>query len=341
MNRRDFLSTAIVLAGSGVTFNGLFAQDRPASYYVSNGGEQPHNNLTAYPDTNKGKHQLYQLWIRDKNNTVLTSYRAHKTQKYPFFYPVAGPVSGLSLTAESARPWPHHRSLFFGADGVNGGNYWQDTLARGQIISDGPSFAVDEKGKYKVNDTRIEIADKCTWKQPDKPAILEDERLFVVRLIDDKRYAIDATITLKALADKVVFNKTNHGLFGIRCSYDISATGGGNLISSNGDKGETATIGKPANWMAFFGKRRGTEIVEGIAVFCPSKAPHPKFEKCKWFTRNYGNCSPFPMNFFGNGENLTLVKDEELRLRYSVIAFAGTPEEAGLNKLWEEFDAQE
>jgi hypothetical protein len=340
MNRRDFLNTALVLAGSGITFGNLFAQDKPISNYIDNGGAEHAKNLTAYPDTQNGKHQLYQLWIRDNNNTILTSYRAHQTQKYPFFSPVAGPTSGLSLTTESGRPWPHHRSLFFGADQVNGGNYWQGELKQGQIISKGPSFAKDGKGKYKINATRVEIVDKCVWTQPNKPPILEDERLFVVRLIDDKRYVIDATIVLKTLADKVVFNKSNHGLFGIRCSHDISVTGGGNLISSNGDSGEKATIGKPANWMAFFGKRHKTEIVEGIAVFCPSKAPHPKFEKCKWFTRDYGNCSPFPMNFFAKNETLTLTKGEELRLRYSVVAFTGTPKEAELDKLWKEFDEQ-
>ncbi|MDR2346560.1 MAG: PmoA family protein [Planctomycetaceae bacterium] len=338
MNRRDFLNTTLILASSGIAFDNLFAQDKPISQYIGNGGELPQKHLTVYPDTQNGKHQLYQLWIRDSENTILTSYRAHKTQKYPFFYPVAGPQSGLSLTTESGRPWPHHRSVFFGADSVNGGNYWQDILSKGQIISQGPAFAKDEKGKYKISGTRVEIVDNCVWTKPEQPPILEDKRKFVVRLIDKNRYAIDTEIVLKAVTDKVVFKKTNHGLFGIRCSHDISVPGGGKLISSNGDVGEKDTIGKAAKWMAFFGKRRGTELVEGIAVFCPSKAPHPKFENCKWFTRDYGNCSPFPMNFFNKDENITLVKDEELKLQYSVVAFTGSPEEAELDKLWEEFD---
>ena len=35
------------------------------------------------------------------------------------------PISRVSVTSESAQPWPHHRSVFMGADRVNGGNYWQ------------------------------------------------------------------------------------------------------------------------------------------------------------------------------------------------------------------------
>ncbi|MDR2171816.1 MAG: PmoA family protein [Planctomycetaceae bacterium] len=337
MNRRDFLNATLLITASGITFDNLLAQDKPPRY-IGNGGELPVKGLTAYPDTENGKHQLYQLWIRDSQNNILTSYRAHKTQKYPFFYPVAGPQSGLSLTTESGRPWPHHRSVFFGADNVSGGNYWQNELAKGQIISQGPTFAKDENGKYKVNEKQIEIIDECSWEQPNKPPILKDERHFTIKLIDENRYAIEAQINLEALADKVVFGKTNHGLFGVRCSHDISPVGGGNLVSSNDDSGGKATFGKPANWMAFYGKRRGLEIVEGIAVFCPSQAPHKKFENCKWFTRDYGNCSPFPMNFFTENENLTLEKGEKLKLKYCVIAFTGTPENAELNKLWKEWD---
>jgi len=35
-----------------------------------------------------------------------------------------------------------------------------------------------------------------------------------------------------------------------------------------------------------------------------------------------------------------LSNGEELKLRYRVVAFAGTPKDADLDGLWEEFDAQ-
>jgi hypothetical protein len=39
------------------------------------------------------------------NNRALAAYRAHSSQKYPYFYPLTGPVSGVSLFGwiESAR----------------------------------------------------------------------------------------------------------------------------------------------------------------------------------------------------------------------------------------------
>lgn len=341
MFRRDFLKTAVLAgtaASSGLLTGELFAQKD----LIDNGGEGPHPHLTCYPDIQNGKHQLYQLWI-NKNNSVLTSYRAHQDQKYPFFYPVSGPVSGLSLTAEHGRPWPHHRSLFFGLDRVNGGNYWQDNLGRGQIVSQGPSFAKGADGKFKIGTDFAEIDDRCLWIRPEqsKEPIIEDKRHFVIKILDDRRYILDAQINVKALVP-ITVEKTNHGLFGVRTAHDISPAGGGVLVNSEGQKGQEATIGKPANWMAFYGKRAGTapNVVEGIAVFVPSKAPHPLFEDCPWFTRDYGNISPTPCNFFPNGVKLELAKDEELKLRYRVVAFAGTPEEAGLNALWKDFDAQ-
>ena len=53
-----------------------------------------------------------QIWIRWADDPV-TCYRAHPTQKYPYFYPLTGPASGLSLTTESGSSFPHHRSLLF------------------------------------------------------------------------------------------------------------------------------------------------------------------------------------------------------------------------------------
>jgi hypothetical protein len=351
MRRREFLKTSVVsaagLTGAGFAVNPLIVRQPAKDDFISNSGGRPPKHLTGYPDTANGKHQLFQLWVHNRNNIVLTSYRAHKTLKYPYFYPVTGPISGLSLTTETAMPWSHHRSLFFGLDQVNGGNYWQDSLNRGQIISQGPSFA--EGGKDKIDDTSVEIIDRCLWvpqgnpelwtAQSEREPIIEDNRRFIIKILDERRYIMDAEITMKALTD-ITMKQTNHGLFGIRCAPDIAPTGGGVMVNAEGMQGQEKTLGKPSRWMAFYGKRAGLkeEIVEGIAVFCPSKAPHRRFENGPWFTRDYGNFSPTPMNRLGK-EPFKLPKDDELKLRYRVVAFAGTPKEADLDGLWNEFDA--
>jgi len=341
MDRRHFLQTSLLLASTGLAMNSLRAQQTRVDQkaFIANGGEAPEKHLTCYPDTLDGKHQLYQLWVL-QDNTLLMSYRAHPSQKYPFFSPMAGPLSGLPLVAETGRPWPHHRGVFFGLDKVNGGNYWQDSLDRGQIISQGPSFAKAD-GQYNVSATTAEIIDRCLWQQGTNDPIIEDQRRFVIKILDDRRYILDADLVLKALTD-ITVEQTNHGLFGVRCAPDLAPTGGGTLESSEGASGEAATLEQPARWLAFYGKRAKLkeEIVEGIAVLCPSKAPHPAFRDCPWFTRDYGNISPTPMLWLKKrgDDPFTLAKGEELKLRYRVVAFGGTPKDADINGLWNEFD---
>lgn len=75
-----------------------------------------------------------------------TSYIFSDDEKYPFFYPVNGPLSGGSVTSMRNGEYPHHSSLFFGCDLVNGGNYWQEGLERGRIISVNPEILKEGTG---------------------------------------------------------------------------------------------------------------------------------------------------------------------------------------------------
>ncbi|MGL6225827.1 MAG: PmoA family protein [Thermoguttaceae bacterium] len=320
-NRRQFLKNSAILAGCG-----LFALPNVqgfAQQYIPSGGDKPADYLTAYAVDN------HQAWFR-KNNTPFLSYRAHTTQKYPYFFPVSGPKTGLSLTSETGQPWPHHRSLFFGCDKVNGSNFWQDTLSKGQIVSQGIRLRkVDEKGG--------EIHDRCLWKRPEQEPIIEDKRVFTLRLLPNGNYLIDAEFVLKMLTD-IRIEKTNHGLYAIRCAQDIAPDSGGTLLNSEGDTTEANTFGKSARWCTFFGKRTGfPDVVEGIALLTHKEIPHPAFENCPWFTRDYGNISPMPMNWLQ--QPLEFAANDELRLKYRVVAYSGTPQEADLDGLWEEFNS--
>ena len=58
------------------------------------------------------------------DDKFFTSYIFSEDEKYPFFYPVNGPSSGGSVTSMRNSEYPHHSSLFFGCDMVNGGNWW-------------------------------------------------------------------------------------------------------------------------------------------------------------------------------------------------------------------------
>ncbi len=167
MQRRDFFKNAGILAATGLTASissqsfGADAKDFNTVNYPGKSGKpkpewgdgQVEHFTSYYPDFCDKI-----LWIR-KDNQVIAAYRTNPNQKYPYIYPLAGPISRVSVTSESAQPWPHHRSVFMGADRVNGGNYWQEGADRGQI------FSTDLKLTKADVDT-VEFTDLCVWKQP-------------------------------------------------------------------------------------------------------------------------------------------------------------------------------
>jgi hypothetical protein len=263
-----------------------------------------------------------QIWVR-LNNRPLTCYRAHRSQKYPYFFPLTGPVSGLSLTDETTLPYPHHRSLFFGCDRVNGGNYWQEGYETGQILSTGPRLAKEGKDTLVITDT-------CEWQKPGGPVIMKDERTLTITAAGEKVRMIDWAITWQAVAD-IRIQKTNHSLFSMRAALDITPKGGGNLVNAEGKTLEKGTAGVKSAWCDFYGARAGMPgAVEGIAIFDHPKNP---WAPTPWFTRDYGFASPTPFNYLE--QDWTLAAGKSVALRYAVILHAGDPSQANLPGLYQ------
>ena len=251
------------------------------------------------------------------DGTTFTSYRFGAGQKMPYFYPVAGPLSGLSLTTESSLPYPHHRSLWFGCDRVNGGNYWQEGNDRGQIVSRGPKVV-------SGGPDEIQIADLCDWKQPGREPIVLDRREITITAPADDVRIIDFAVTLTALTD-IKIEKTNHSLFAARIVPALSVENGGTLVNAAGKSKEKETFGTPSPWMDYSGTRFG--LTEGLAIFdAPGNLWHP----AKWFTRDYGFFSPTNLNWIDEN-GIVLKKGESLPLRYRVVVHAGDVAQAGID----------
>ncbi len=251
-----------------------------------------------------------------------TSYICSSDEKYPFFYPVNGPLSGGSVTSMRNGEYPHHSSLFFGCDLVNGGNYWQEGLERGRIIS------VNAEILKEGGDTVV-ISDECIWSRPGALSPVKDIRKFTITSPSANIRLIDAEITMEMLMD-VTIRKTNHSLFSVRMAADLSVKNGGTLVNAEGDSGEKATFGKSSAWMDFFGKRG--EFVEGIAILQhPSNPWYPS----PWFTRDYGFMSPTPMYWPKDDKETVMKKGEKLFLRYRVVVHGGNTAEAKVKELFE------
>ncbi len=253
-----------------------------------------------------------------------TSYIFSEDEKYPFFYPVNGPVSGGSVTSMRNAVYPHHTSLFFGCDLVNGGNYWQEGLERGRIIS------VNAQIERQGGDTVV-ITDECIWSRPGALSPVKDTRRYIITSPSAAMTQIDVEITMEMLMD-VHIRRTNHSLFSARMAADLAVTSGGTMINAEGAKGEKDTFGKGSAWIDYYGKRG--DGVEGLAILQhPSNPWYPS----PWFTRDYGFISPTPMYWPENGEETFLKNGTQLPLRYRVLVHAGTHAEAGIAKAFEKY----
>ena len=257
------------------------------------------------------------------NGNLLTNYILSEDEKYPFFFPVNGP-SKASVTSMRNANYPHHSSLFFGCDRVNGGNYWQEGLERGQIIS--LRADILETGGEKAV-----IENECIWRRPGADAPIKDKRTITVTAPSKDKFFIDFDVTMEMLLD-VTIQKTNHSLFSGRMDPDLAVTNGGTMINAEGETGEKGTFGKRSAWIDYYGKRMGG--IEGMAIL---QHPSNEWFPSPWFTRDYGFFSPTPMYWPENEKTTELKKGDTIKLRYRVIIHSGDHNEAEIAKEFEKY----
>jgi len=250
------------------------------------------------------------------DGNLFTSYILSESEKYPFFFPVNGP-SNASVTSMRNANYPHHSSLFFGCDKVNGGNYWQEALKDGQIIS----LRADI---LETGGSKAVIENECIWRRPGADAPIKDKRKITVTIPSKDKFILDFDVTMEMLID-VNIEKTNHSLFSGRMDPDLAVINGGTMINAEGETGEKGTFGKASAWIDFYGNRQGK--TEGMAIL---QHPSNKWFPAPWFTRDYGFFSPTPMYWPANDKNTSLKKGEQIKLRYRVIVHTGNHTEAGI-----------
>lgn len=260
------------------------------------------------------------------DNLFFTSYSFADNEKYPFFYPVNGP-SGASVTSMRNGTYPHHSSLFFGCDKVNGGNYWQEGLERGRIVSlredilenDGP---------------RVVIENECIWSRPGAVSPIKDIRRIIISAHSKDIFQIDFEVMMEMLED-VVIEKTNHSLFSARMDPALAVVNGGTIVNAEGAKSEKETFGKASPWIDFYGKRG--DKTEGMAIL---QHPSNKWYPSPWFTRDYGFFSPTPMEWPSDGKATVLKKNEKINLKYRVLVHSGTHETAKIEEQFKKYSEE-
>ncbi len=310
INRREMLRTSM-LATSAAALSQIPSLSSHAADFDK--PVEASMGLTVYQKDQR-------ILVRYNNHQVL-SYRASSEAKYPYFYPLAGPKSGLSLTTESALPYPHHRGLWLGCEPLNGGNYWADNGPdSGQI----KTLNLELVTPTAVNNS-VTFTQKCEWiREGSHP--LNDERRITITRPNDQLVFIDCQFKLTATED-ITIKSAKHAFFAMRAASDISPAYGGTLMSSEGAIGAKETYGKTADWCGYFGPRRfRPDVTEGIVIM---NHPENFGGKCPWFTRDYGHLSPSPFKFLK--KPFKLAEGNTLNLSYRVVLFVGTPHKADLN----------
>lgn len=231
----------------------------------------------------------------------------------PFFYPLLGP-SGAALTRMGHPGAPnhdHHRSIWFGHAKVLGIDFWSDkTAAR---------IRQKQWLCYQDGDEEAAMAVLLDWYDGHDPQeLLEQELIAAVRPGAEGETYVELQSTFRPRAESLEFGQTNFGFLAVRVAKSLSAYfGGGQLVNSEGDKGEPAIFGKPARWMDYSGPMPG-EQTEGIAYFDHPENPG---SPVSWHVREDGWMGAAPCL----RSALSTSRRQPLVLRYLLLAHRGAP----------------
>ncbi|HUW19102.1 MAG TPA: PmoA family protein [Sedimentisphaerales bacterium] len=297
------------------------------------------------------------------NGKPFTTYLWGDQAPKPVLVPVRTP-SGIEVT----RRYPltkleggtddhlHHVGIFFTVDGVNGTKFWNTVEPPPQIRHRGIKEITGGTNSGKLVTT-------SQWVDKSGKVVLEDERTMVFLAGGgESEYAIDFSLDLTAMVDKVVFEDTEEGVFAIRVADCLrekgpkeflqpgqpapeeSIKGTGVYMSSNGDVTAKQAWGKRARWMVLQGVKDGKVV--GVAVFNhPASINYPTY----WHVRNYGLFSANPL---GQGDfqrqskykknpviplRLTLKKGEKAHFRFLVVVYEGIKTKEDLEERFKEF----
>ncbi len=279
--------------------------------------------------------------VVEANGEEFTSYLFGQEHKYPFFYPVNGPVSGRSVTGWDVEPFPHHSSLYISLDWVRSenverGNYWQPRheLETGQVFSRNPQI-------LETNGEVVVLQDQADWIVPETGSHqLRDTRTVTISAPSDKIRIMDFEFDFEVLKD-ISIRRTGHSFFSARMRRELAVgdpnraedwldIATGTMVDALGNRDEEGTREQHADWCAYYGNNNG--VTEGLAIIQHSGNP---YYPAPWFTRDYGFMSPTEFAF---GDDMNFQEGDRLSYRYRVVVFTGDHEESDIAGWHEDFE---
>ncbi|NND97873.1 MAG: PmoA family protein [Pirellulaceae bacterium] len=264
----------------------------------------------------------------------------------PILYPVIGP-HGVPMTRNypmvdgvdnEASDHPHHKSIWYTHDDVNGVKFWAEYDKNNQAV-----FGKIVQTNLKLQENEIHCENQ--WRSPDGEVVCSDSRVIGFGASPTHRI-IDFAITLRATHGDAVFGDTKEGSMGIRTHPLLrlqddkkrgNHTAKGQAVNSEGVEGK-AMWGKRAKWVDYWAPIDGHTV--GIAIMDhPSNPRHPTW----WHARYYGliAANPFGIHDFekkpaGTGD-MTIKAGESITFRYRFLLHSGDVHEANVAQQYDEF----
>jgi hypothetical protein len=313
---------------------------------------------------------------------LFTEYLTEAGQA-PALWPVIGPNGQLMTRSYPVGPTPkgveetddhpHHQSIWFTHDQVNGANFWEGNR-NDRKAGQGPHIKHRAFKSVRSGGTTAHIVTANDWMDGDKK-ICEDERGLIFGTLPNGDRWIDFAITIRATDGDVTFGDTKEGTFAVRVadSMRVEAKLGGKIVNSEGQENEAAW-GLPAKWVDYtgpvaaslrgadggVGSRSATDDADGqdeiensrlgearpqqvvgIAIFSHPKSFRPT---PRWHVRTYGlfTANPFGESDFPKHDKarqgaVTIKKGDLLNLRYLILLHGGATDKASLNKVFDDF----
>ncbi|MCO6046422.1 PmoA family protein [Aeoliella sp. ICT_H6.2] len=256
----------------------------------------------------------------------------------PILYPVIGPT-GKPVTRDypmqPAGPHerddhPHHRSIWFGYEGINGADFWAEPKDPDNLQGRFGRQVHKNFKKMELDGDTVLLVTEDDYVDFHGEVVAQDERIYRFGTDGDTRW-IDVTIKLWSPTGPLKIGDTKEGAFAVRVAGTMKNTAkmGGKYISSNGDE-NGAAWGKPAAWVDYNGPVEGETVGIAIMAHPSSLQPEPR-----WHVREYGLFAANPIGAadYTKGQatgGLEREEGEPIVLRHRILIHKGDHTDADI-----------
>lgn len=275
---------------------------------------------------------------------LVTNYVVDQANK-PYLWPFIGPTGKPMTRAYPMKEvdgeqfdHPHHRSIWFGHQSINGFDTWLELRTGTEKKLDADKLTAFKKkigrtvhrefSQIDANEKRAIVKTRNDYVGSDGKKLMSDERTIVIRKTKNQ-VVLDFDISFIAeYGDVRVGDIKDAGLsVRIPSAMALKEGKGGRIFNSEGIR-DGDTWSKRAAWVDYHGPLEGDHV--GIAILNhPSSFRHPT----PWHVRDYGlfTANPFGFNSLDKSRDdktFTLTEGTRFLMKHRIIFHKGNTEQA-------------